>query len=251
VLARLDLLNPEARQAELARAEQELLAARQALDTLQDPQAAAQRIAQAKFDLASFDQQIATLQDQVNEENDLSEPDALLLVRLAAQMDLLTAQVASAQALLDKIGADGVDPLALEAAETRLQTAQTAQAAALAALQPVELKAPWDGTLSSLNLVVGQSVSAGLRVATLADFSDWVVKTDNLTEIEVVGLQVGQEVALSLDALPEVELAGKIAAIRSQYEEKRGDITYTVTIALDEVDPQAKWGMTAAVVLDR
>ena len=30
-------------------------------------------------------------------------------------------------------------------------------------------------------------------------------------------------------------------------EEKRGDVTYTVTIQLNQVDPRLRWGMTALV----
>lgn len=251
VLARLELPNPEARQLELARAEQELLAAQQALDTLQDPQAAAQRIAQAQFDLANLAQQIAARQDELDVENDRVEPDVLLVDRLEAQIELLQAQSASAQSALDKLGTTGIDPLALQAAETRLETAQVALAAAQAALQPVVLKAPWDGTLASLDLVAGQTVTAGLPVGTLADFSSWVVMSDNLTEIEVVGVEIGQPVGMVLDALPEVTLTGTVESIRPKYAENRGDITYLVTIALDTLDAQARWGMTAAIRLER
>lgn len=251
VLAQLELLNPEARQVELARAEQELLAAQQALDTLQNAESAAQRVAQAQFDLANLEQQIAARQDELDEENEKAEPDTLLVSRLEAQIVLLQAQADSSQALLETLGAEGIDPSALLAAETRVLTAQAALAAAQAALQPVELTAPWSGTLASLNLVAGQPVTAGLPVATLADFSEWVVKTDNLTELEVVGVEPGQTVSLIFDALPNVEMTGTVETIRAKFEEKRGDITYTVTIALDELDAQARWGMTAAIRLER
>lgn len=251
VLARLELVNGEARQADLARAEQELLAAQQAIEIVRDPAAAAQRQAQAQFDLANLAEQIHALQEQLDDEKERTEPDALLLERLEAQIELLQAQSETIQAGLDQLDGSGIDPDALQAAEARLAAAQAAVASAQAALQPVELKAPWGGTLARLNLVAGQSVTAGLPVATLADYSSWILTTDNLTEVDVVGVEFGEPVSFVLDALPDAEFSGMVESIRSKFEEKRGDITYTVTIALDGVDVQARWGMTAAIRLER
>lgn len=245
VLARLELANPELRQADLVRAQQELLNAQQALAALTD--GAALRIAQAQYDLAALAQQIETVQADLDDENERAEPDELLVARLEAQLVLLNQQVAETTALLDKLGADGVDPELQAAAEARLASAEAALASAAAALQPVELLAPADGSLANLDLSVGQWITAGQPVGALADLNAWVIKTDNLTEIEVVGLAVGQSVSLVFDALPETELVGQISAIETLFEEKRGDITYTVTISPAELPGEARWGMTVAV----
>jgi hypothetical protein len=42
-----------------------------------------------------------------------------------------------------------------------------------------------------------------------------------------------------------------VTAISSKYEEKRGDITYTITIALTSTDPRMRWGMTADVQFEK
>ena len=86
-----------------------------------------------------------------------------------------------------------------------------------------------------------------MPVMTLADYSAWLVKTDNLTELEVARISLGQKVQVALDALPEMTLEGEVTHINARYEEKRGDITYTVTIRLAQTDPQMRWGMTASV----
>jgi multidrug resistance efflux pump len=107
--------------------------------------------------------------------------------------------------------------------------------------------AKMDGQVVDLNLKPGQLVSPELLALSVADFSQWVVYTDNLTELEVTELEVGQAVEISLDALPDAVLTGEITHINSRYEEKRGEITYTVTILLTQTDPRMRWGMTAAV----
>jgi multidrug resistance efflux pump len=98
---------------------------------------------------------------------------------------------------------------------------------------------------------VGEQVTAGQPVLTLADFSTWVVETDNLTEIDVVKIAPGQGASIVLDALPDKTLRGEVSEIGTVFEEKRGDITYTVDVTLLDGDPLARWGMTAEVTFDQ
>ena len=87
----------------------------------------------------------------------------------------------------------------------------------------------------------------GLPLVTLAQPNEWEVLTDNLTEIEVPQVSVGQAVTIVPDALPDVMLNGKVTEIAQLFEEKRGDITYTVKVALGDNDPRLLWGMTVLV----
>jgi hypothetical protein len=48
-----------------------------------------------------------------------------------------------------------------------------------------------------------------------------------------------------------MELAGVVETIKDLSEEKRGDVTYTVTIRLDKSDPRLRWGMTVAVAFEQ
>jgi hypothetical protein len=43
-------------------------------------------------------------------------------------------------------------------------------------------------------------------------------------------------------------MTGQVSFIAPQYEEKRGDVTYTVTIVLDNLAEGARWGMTGQVL---
>jgi hypothetical protein len=67
----------------------------------------------------------------------------------------------------------------------------------------------------------------------------------------VVKIQSGQGASIVFDALPDLALPGRVTAISNVFEEKRGDITYTAKIALDEQNPGLRWGMTAEVTFDK
>jgi hypothetical protein len=52
------------------------------------------------------------------------------------------------------------------------------------------------------------------------------------------------------DALPDLELTGTVESIDDFFEEKRGDVTYTARILLNESDPRLRWGMTVVVTFE-
>lgn len=146
---------------------------------------------------------------------------------------------------------DGPDPQDVAAAEARIAAADAALAAARAALTYLDLTATISGTVVAQDLTIGQQVTAGQPVITLADFSQMAAETSDLNEIEVVNVSVGQAVTLIPDALPDLELTGKVTSISQQFEQKQGDITYTARIRLDEIDPRLRWGMTVAVIFEQ
>jgi HlyD family secretion protein len=84
-------------------------------------------------------------------------------------------------------------------------------------------------------------------VVTIADTSSWVVKTTDLTEIDVVKLSEGEPVTVTLDALPEVDFKGNVLAIGQSYSENQGDVVYEVIVLLTDTSPEMRWGMTAKV----
>ncbi len=172
-----------------------------------------------------------------------------------AESELLVAQSRLEQAESDlAMFQEGPDPdvvlLAdsrIATAETRVDTAESALLAAESTLSDLDLVAAIDGIVVELDLTPGEQVSPGRPVVTLADFSRWYVETDNLTEIEVVDVSLDQVVEIVPDALPALSLGGIVESISDTFEEKRGDITYTTRILVDEIDPRLRWGMTVVV----
>ena len=154
---------------------------------------------------------------------------------------------AEAQLALSKAGAR-VETI--QAAEAELTQAQTALMQSHLELENTELLAPFSGTIASLDLDLGQLVSAGVPVVRLADQSEWLVETDDLTEINVVYVHEGDRAQISVDALPDLELTGTVVRIKPLGENKQGDITYTATIVPDTYEDQLRWNMSTSVTID-
>ncbi|HLO31635.1 MAG TPA: efflux RND transporter periplasmic adaptor subunit [Anaerolineales bacterium] len=162
-----------------------------------------------------------------------------------AQNDLALkkAKLDDAQRAYDRLkgGAD-TDQLAVK--QARLDAAK-AGVAALAVL------APFDGIVANMKAKVGNSINAGEVAVTVADVSSWLVKTTDLTEIDVVKLKQDQPVTVTLDAIPDQALKGKIFSIGQTYAENQGDIVYEVTVVLTDTPPAMRWGMTAEVKFEQ
>lgn len=120
-----------------------------------------------------------------------------------------------------------------------------------AALANAEVRAPFAGTVTKLSLKVGEYAAAGQALVTIANLSNWVVKTTDLTEIDVVNVKEGQAATIKLDAIPNVELKGTVSSVSANYGEKQGDIVYEVTVLLNDSRPEMRWGMTAEVQLPK
>ena len=116
-----------------------------------------------------------------------------------------------------------------------------------AALANAEVRAPFAGAITNLDLKVGEFSASGQPVVTIADNSQWVVKTKDLTEIDVVNIKEGQPVSVKFDAIPGKEFKGNVLSIAENYTENQGDIVYKVTVLLTDKDAAMRWGMTAVV----
>lgn len=181
-----------------------------------------------------------------------------------AQLDLLLSGAQAEQVTIAEIGVARAEAALAEAtlgveqaraavaqAEAGKVQAETAVAAAQEAVDQRTLTAPFAGTVASLNIEVGEIASPGAPIVSLADFSKWVVETTDLTELDVVTVAVGFPVEVRVDALPDAVLSGTISDIDTVATLSRGDVTYTVTVELDNNDSlPLRWGMTAFVDVD-
>jgi multidrug resistance efflux pump len=161
------------------------------------------------------------------------------IVEAKNDLALKKAKLDDAQRTYDRLK-EGVDTEQLALLEAKLNAAKAGVASLL-------VVAPFDGTVADLGAKPGESVNQGSIAATVSDFSNWLVKTTDLTELEVVNLKEGQPASVALDAIPDATLNGTIESISKTYAEKQGDVVYEVTVRLDDTHPDILWGMTAVV----
>ena len=174
----------------------------------------------------------------------LRSAEEAVAVRAAAN-----AQVERAEARLDALLA-GARPEETAAAEADVAAAAADLAQARAALAETQLNAPFAGTVASLDVKVGEQVAPGNPIVRLADLSEWQIETTDLTELSIISIAEGDEVIITLDAIPDLELPGSVSRIKVIGENRHGDMTYTVIVKPDYHDDRLRWNMTASVSIE-
>lgn len=227
-------------QLEVARQNQ--AAAQAALDALrQGPTSAQRQAAQGGVALAIAQRDAAQAQ-----------LDLLLAGVTPEQIAIAEAGVEKARAGLAVAESEVVQAeAAVTQAEAAVQQAEANVASANAALERTVLQATIAGEVSRIHTSVGQLVQPGMAVVTLADFSEWLVQTTDLTELDVPLVEIGAPVEVKLDALPDETLTGTVTAVSLTPSLSRGDVVYETTIQLDNSDDlPIRWGMTAFVDIE-
>ena len=240
------------------------------LDSIED------RIGDAESDVLDLEEDLKDAQEEFDKYKDLSEGNTR---RSTAEDDLERAQEEyneavrtleeirrerdTVRAALDaalaaetearhqwELSADGANRDQLAFAEARLENARAQVAAAEGTLSNYVLTAPFDGVVMDLAVSVGEQIGPESRAVSIADTSSWMIETTDITELEVVDVEVGQTVRFTADALPDVELNGKVIAVSQSAFTQSGDVLYTVYIEVEDVDPRIKWGMTVELTFE-
>jgi HlyD family secretion protein len=219
----------------------------------QAQQAEAVGVQQAQADLKSAEQDLQTLQNGATD----AEVAAARATVASAQANLAALQQ-PATAEAKQIAQASVDQarIALEqltspasastvaSAEASLAQAQVALTEAQQNLQHATLTAPFAGVVSAVNLAVGDTASSSGTI-TVIDPNTLEV-TLSLSESDVASVQVGQQVALSFDALPDAKLTGTVEWIAPAATVTSNVATYPVRVSFDPGNEPIKVGMSAS-----
>jgi len=144
---------------------------------------------------------------------------------------------------------NGPDPDDVALAETRIATAETQLAAVKETLADLELKAPFDGVISEVHINPSEWVAPGSPVLLIADLKHLQVKTTDLGEIDVAQIGIGDTATITFDALPDLILEGTVINIAPKASPGSG-VNFPVTLELNEIPPELRWGMTAFVDIE-
>ena len=174
---------------------------------------------------------------------------AIQWTELEANLEAAKANVENAQGEFDNLIA-GENAEHMAVAQAQLESARANLDATRAALANSQLRAPITATVLSLDLSVGETVNAGIPVAYLGNTNHWMVETKDLAEIDAADVAFGDTVTVKLDAFPDEEFSGTVTKIDPVGKLYLGDMTYQITVTLDEVDTRFMWNMTATVTVN-
>ena len=167
-----------------------------------------------------------------------------------AEADLALAELQLQLAERDyEIYKAGPDPDDVRIAQERIKNADAQLTAAKAAQDDLILSAPFDGMVSKLYINQNEWISPGQPVLQLADLDHLQIETTDLSEIDVARIEVGSPVIVTFDAIPDVEVIGRVVRIAPKSDEGAG-VNYTVVIESEDIPEKILWGMTAFVDIE-
>jgi len=137
--------------------------------------------------------------------------------------------------------------LDIQSAELSLEQKQNALQDAKDKLADYFIRAPFDGTLASINIKKSDSVSAGATVATLITTKQ--LAEISLNEVDVAKIKIGQKSTLTFDAIPELTISGVVADIDTVGTVSQGVVSYTTKLSFDTQDSRVKPGMSVSATI--
>jgi RND family efflux transporter MFP subunit len=134
----------------------------------------------------------------------------------------------------------------IDAAQAEVDRAQAVVDQLKAQLEQATLTTPISGTVITVDVAPGETVNPGQVIIVVADLSDMRIETTDLSERDIPAVQIGQSASVFIDALDK-SFSGKVVDIDRQSETVGGDVTYRVTIELNQQPADLRWGMSAEV----
>lgn len=159
-----------------------------------------------------------------------------------AQLAAALQQIADAKASLEKVQ-QPVRQFDIDQAEAERRKAAVQVQQAQRRLEQAVLKAPMDGVVATANIKAGEMTGAQPAL-TLVDTSRLHIDI-TVDEIDVAKVRTGQAVVVTLDALPNVEVKGKVDRVASTSTTVNGVVSYAVRVAIDNTAAPLRPGMTA------
>lgn len=207
----------------------------------------------ARDDLVNYPHPIAVAQAKAKMLAAEAELNDMLDWPNAFEIELARGQFERANSRYARLSV-GPDPLdearrdaVLAEAKAAVEVAGANLAIATIALEDTEIRAPFGGTVTAIDIHIGEEIGPSDVVMRIADVSQWEIETDDLDELSVVNLREGDTVDVSFDALPGLDMQGTVASISKFGQQKQGAITYTAQITLNGFDERLRWNMTATI----
>jgi len=137
-------------------------------------------------------------------------------------------------------------PLTLTLEDLRLQREAAAKALedAKAQRESLIVVAPCDGTVASLEVGEGDEITSGMLLGSILHGEDMTL-TIAVDELDVVSVEPGQKVTITVDALSDAQLSGEVDKIAPVGTNSGGVTTYDVQLSFDAAGTGVRSGMNA------
>jgi HlyD family secretion protein len=197
-------------------------------------------IAAARARLSDAQATLAKLQGEKRRAN---------LAAAQASIEVAQAETERYRADLDRILSDP-ESYELDQSLSIIQQREVALKRARLELEKATLTSPINGQVVEINPTEGEWFTNNDTAVVVADTSGWEIETTDLDELEIVKVRVGSLARITFDALPNLELPGKVKSIQDIGKDYQGDIVYKVTIVPEQWDDRLRWKMTATVAIE-
>lgn len=183
--------------------------------------------------------------------SNLTEIDRAKLELEKAQRDYERAKDLLAEKLISQELFDNTKT-SFELAKVGLERSQRDLAIIEERLTKTEVRAPFDCTVLTRPISMGQAVSgsggfnSGSEVLTIADLNAMIINAQ-VNQADVPRLKVDQMVEVTVEAVPGLTVTGVVERISPQATIKNNIKGYPARIVLKNVDPRVRPGMTANV----
>ena len=138
----------------------------------------------------------------------------------------------------------------IEIADIQVRQAQAALEIAQATLAQTTLVAPYDGVIASIDTAEGEVLQQGQVVVTLATLNNLHIETTDLSERDIMKINIGDPANVFVEALNQ-NIDGQVIAVSPIADAVGGDVVFKVTIELDFQPKGLLWGMTAEVDISK
>jgi RND family efflux transporter MFP subunit len=165
---------------------------------------------------------------------------------LEAQVKVADADLQATQISYTYLARSGTDQEHLDSAMADVARAQALLDSAKATLAQATLVAPFDGTISAVDITPAETVVPGQALMTLGDLTHMRVETTDLSERDAPKVARGQAAEVEVIALNQT-YGGHVTDVSRISSTIGGDVVYKVTIEFDSQPAGLLWGMSTNV----
>ncbi|HVU75799.1 MAG TPA: efflux RND transporter periplasmic adaptor subunit [Candidatus Paceibacterota bacterium] len=172
-----------------------------------------------------------------------SDLSTLLADKKAIASDKQSITNAQQQITLSQVGnQSGSNPISLQISKSNLDKQAQDIAQQESDLADYTVRAPFSGTVTTVNAKKGDTASSGSALATI--ITSQQIAQLSVNEIDAAKIKEGDKATLTFDAIDGLSITGTVAQLDSVGTVSQGVVSYTVKISFDTQDQRVKPGMT-------